>query len=71
MTLHIRAVDYVGPGDAALVDRIEAIRAQNNTHWMDLVRLALQKAPDETREILRAIAEGDGEVRRLTKELAR
>lgn len=56
--------------DAELIDRIEAIRARNNTHWMDLVRLAMELAPDRTKVLLRDIEACDGEVRRLTKELA-
>ena len=58
------------PNDKALVDQIEAIRARNNRYWMDLVRLALEHAPDDTRDLLRMIASSDGEVRRLTEQLA-
>lgn len=57
--------------DAELIDRIEAIRARNNVHWMNLVRLAFELAPDRARGILQEIARLDGEVRRLTEELAR
>ncbi len=57
--------------DIALVDRIEAIRAQNNKHWMDIVRLSLELAPERTKALLRQIEECDGEVRKLTQELAR
>lgn len=57
--------------DAELIDQIEAIRARNNTYWMDLVRLAVALAPQRAKALLRQIADGDGQVRRLTKELAR
>ena len=57
--------------DAELIDRIEAMRAENNTHWMNLVRLAFRYAPEDARVILRNIERLDGEVRRLTQELAR
>jgi hypothetical protein len=56
--------------DGELIDRIEAIRAQNNRHWMDLVRLAVQLAPERAKALLREIEQCDGEVRRLTQELA-
>ena len=57
--------------DADLIDRIEAIRAQNNRHWMNLVRLAYELAPDRAKALLRQIEQCDGEVRRLTQELAK
>ena len=56
--------------DAELIDRIEAIRGANNVHWMDLVRLAMEVAPDRAKAILQQIARCDAEVRRLTEELA-
>ncbi len=56
--------------DAELIDRIEQIRARNNTHWMNLVRLAFELAPDRARYIMQEIQRLDGEVRRLTQELA-
>lgn len=56
--------------DAELIDQIERIRARNNTHWMNLVRLAFELAPDRARHIMQEIERLDGEVRRLTQELA-
>lgn len=57
--------------DAGLIDQIEAIRARNNTHWMDLVRLAVAARPTEAKRLLRAIARHDGQVRTLTQRLGR
>ena len=57
--------------DAELIDQIEMIRARNNSRWMDLIRLAMRVAPVEAKAILREIHALDGEVRRLTAELAR
>jgi hypothetical protein len=57
--------------DADLIDQIEAIRARNNTHWMNLVRLAFEVAPDRARHLMQEIERCDGEVRRLTQVLAR
>jgi hypothetical protein len=56
--------------DAELIDRIESIRARNNTHWMNLVRLAFELAPDRARSIMQEIERLDGEVRALTAQLA-
>lgn len=59
------------PTDAELIDQIERVRASNNTHWMNLVRLAFEKAPREARAIMQEIVRLDGEVRRLTSSLGR
>lgn len=59
------------PTDAELIDQIERIRGRNNTHWMNLVRLAFELAPDRARAIMQEIQRLDGEIRRLTQELAK
>lgn len=56
--------------DSELIDRIERIRAQNNTHWMDLVRLAVRLDPVAAKNILKKIADGDAQVRAYTSLLA-
>lgn len=53
-----------------LVDRIAAIRVKNNTTWMQLLKIALREAPEETRDVLREIQAYDAQVRALTRELA-
>lgn len=57
--------------DAELIDAIEQLRARNNVNWMNVVRLCFELAPDRARAILQEIERVDGEVRRLTRELAR
>jgi len=57
--------------DDDLIDAIERIRGENNTRWMELVRLAVRVAPDQAKALLRDIQRLDGEVRRLTQELAK
>jgi hypothetical protein len=49
----------------------ERLRAKNNTCWMDLVRLAFDKAPDEARAIMREIRRVDLEITRATGALAK
>ena len=61
--------EHVSGSDAILIDQIEQIRGQNNRHWMNLVRLAFDLAPERARAIMQEIARCDGEVRRLTQEL--
>ena len=36
-----------------LIDEIEKIRTANNVNWMDLLRLAFTKAPEETKLLIR------------------
>jgi len=57
--------------DQALIDKIERIRRDNNTRWMDLVRLAFRVAPQEARTIMAAIVAGDEQVATLAGELSR
>ena len=38
-----------------IVDEIQAIRAGNNINWMDLLRVALRAAPEETKQLVRRI----------------
>lgn len=56
--------------DAELIDAIEQIRGRNNTHWMNLVRLAFELAPDRARAIMQEIQRLDTEVTRLTRQLS-
>lgn len=37
------------------IDTIEEVRRTNNHLWMQLLRIAMEKAPDETKTILRQI----------------
>lgn len=56
--------------DTELLDQIEAIRAKNNVNWMQIIRIALREAPDETRAVLREIRTLDRHVTHLTDQLA-
>lgn len=44
------------------VDIIEGIRATNNTFWMQILKIALQHAPEQTRRTLGAIIQRDKEI---------
>ncbi len=56
--------------DEQLINEIQKIRTKNNTHWMDVVRLAFRLAPEEAREIFKNIKECDQKINELLKELA-
>ncbi len=53
----------------ALIDEIESVRRNNNVNWMDLLRLAFDKAPDEARGIVRKINADDNRISELFKKL--
>tara|TARA_Y100001937_G_scaffold64545_3_gene88368 strand:- start:124 stop:933 length:810 start_codon:yes stop_codon:yes gene_type:complete len=56
--------------DNDIINDIQSIREQNNTHWMDVVRLAFRESPIEARDIFKKIKFCDAEVNKLLKELA-
>lgn len=56
--------------DKEIIDEIEAIRAKNNTHWMDAVRMCFELAPERARALFQAIKDCDVRVTELTQELA-
>jgi|TARA_Y100000310_G_scaffold344395_2_gene456945 hypothetical protein len=56
--------------DDQIIDQIQEIRSRNNTHWMDVVRLAFRLAPEEARTIFKKIKQCDADVNELLKQLA-
>lgn len=56
--------------DVQIINEIQAIRAKNNTHWMDVVKLAFEIAPEEARDIFKKIKHCDFQINELLKELA-
>lgn len=63
-------VDKLLGRPADLVDQIQDIRTKNNVLWMDILRVALRRAPAETRRLLTEITANDRRVSRLTAKLA-
>lgn len=57
--------------DLEIIDEIEAIRAKNNTHWMDAVRLCFELDPVRARKIFQDIKACDARINELTEELAK
>ena len=56
--------------DEEIINEIQEIRAKNNTHWMDIVKLAFEISPVESRKIFKEIKNCDEKVNVLLKELA-
>ena len=50
------------------IEKIENIRKKNNSNWMELLKIALKYAPEETKKVLRRILEQD---KKVSKELTR
>lgn len=62
--------ELIERSDKDIINDIQDIRAKNNTHWMDLVKLAFEVAPSESRDIFKKIKYCDERVNELLKELA-
>lgn len=55
--------------DLKMIDQIEQVRGANNVNWMDLLRISLRHAPEETKEVLRRIQSDDATISHLLKQL--
>lgn len=53
-----------------IIKEIEDVRAENNTNWMDLIRLAFEHAPEEAEIIMGRIHENDETITNLFKTLS-
>jgi len=54
-----------------IIDQIENTRKKNNKNWMDILRIAFEKAPEETALIMSNIYKEDSEISKLVKKLAK
>ena len=54
-----------------IINKIQLLRKKNNINWMDILRLAMKHAPNETKKILKNINHYDkkisNEVSSITK----
>ena len=48
-----------------IIDKIEKERSKNNVNWMDVLRLALNNAPDETIRLMESINKKDRKITSL------
>ena len=51
----------------SFIDQIEKVRSKNNANWMDILRLAYKKAPNQTLEIMSKIYKSDNEISKLVR----
>lgn len=51
------------------LNKIEKARSQNNVNWMDVLRIALKNAPDETIKLMTKINKKDQIITNLFKNI--
>lgn len=56
---------------SSIIGEIELARQRNNRNWMQLLRIAINHAPEETRLVLRRINRNDNLISSLVELLAR
>ena len=54
-----------------IVGLIERTRSKNNKNWMDLLRIALNHAPKESKKVLKKINLNDKKISRLFEQLSK
>ena len=52
-----------------IVKKIELARSKNNKNWMDLLRLAIKKAPKQAKIILKRINSQDKNISKLLSKI--
>lgn len=52
------------------INMIEAVRNKNNILWMDIMRIAMNHAPEETKKVLQKIRSNDLLISQFIEELA-
>ena len=51
------------------IDQIEKVRSKNNINWMDIIRLAVNHAPNETLKVIKKINNQDKKISKLFKKI--
>ena len=54
-----------------IIDKIEKIRSNNNSNWMNILRIAYKFSPQETSKIMKKIYNQDKNISKLTKLLSK
>lgn len=55
--------------DLEVIDAIQEVRSKNNVNWMNVLRLALKHAPEETKDLMKKINKSDNEISNLLEKL--
>ena len=54
----------------SIIDKIEKVRTKNNINWMDVLRLAFKKSPNEAKKLMKKINSKDKEISKLLNKLS-
>ncbi len=57
--------------DNEILNEIESIRAQNNTLWMDVVRMCFELDAKRARQIFKQVKECDRKIQKLSEEISK
>ena len=52
-----------------IIDQIEKTRSKNNVNWMNILRIAIKKSPDQTINLLKKINSDDKKIASLLNKL--
>jgi len=52
-----------------VISNIENVRKNNNINWMNILRIAFKKSPEETSKVFKEIYTSDKKINKLTKKL--
>ena len=52
-----------------VIEEIARVRARNNGLWMSILEIALEAAPEDTKEVLREINDNDRAISAMLREL--
>ena len=53
-----------------IIGQIEKTRSVNNVNWMNILRIAIKKSPDQTIEVMKKINTRDKKIADLFKKLS-
>ena len=53
----------------SIIDQVEKTRTNNNINWMNLLRIAIKKSPEETIKVLKKINLNDNKIFNLLKKI--
>jgi len=53
-----------------IIDEIEKVRTRNNVNWMDVLRLAFKRSPEEAKLLMKKIDHADSQISSLVKKLS-
>ncbi len=54
----------------SIIDKIEKVRTTNNINWMDILRLAFKKSPEEAKKLMKKINSKDKKISELLNKLS-